>query len=67
MTDALETEWLAWHAVCARLKALGVDINAQDALARALKRWGEELAILRAAHPLIEEELARVRERSPLE
>lgn len=40
-------EWRAWRQVCKQLAARGVDINAQDSLACAIRMWGEELVALR--------------------
>jgi len=44
--DQAHREWKTWHQVCAQLKALGVEINDQNALAEAIKLWGEELVEL---------------------
>ena len=45
--DQAHREWIAWRFMCDELKKLGVDINGQDELCEAIKKWGEELAVLR--------------------
>ncbi len=54
MTDQLMLmEWEAWKAMCRVLRTLGVEINKEDALAEAIKQWGEELVTLREAISLV--------------
>ena len=43
----LVDEWEAWKAMCRVLRTLGVEINNEDELAEAIKRWGDELETLR--------------------
>jgi hypothetical protein len=49
--DQMDREWLAWRQVCKQLAKLGVDINQADALACAIRLWGEELHELRKQDP----------------
>ena len=42
-------EWEAWKAMCRVLRGVGVEINNENALAEAIKTWGEELVALRQA------------------
>ena len=42
-----EREWLAWRAMCKELKRLGIEINAEDALADSIRQWGTRLVDLR--------------------
>lgn len=43
----MDREWRVWRSVCGELEKLGIDTNQQKPLARALQRWGEEMAELR--------------------
>ena len=45
--NRIETEWMAWWKVCDILENLGVNINKEDELTKALVHWGEELTKLR--------------------
>lgn len=49
--DQMEREWLAWRQLCKHLAKLGVDINANEPLACAIRLWGEELVALRDGQP----------------
>lgn len=49
--DQIHREWLAWRQVCKQLAAVGVDINAHEPLACAIRLWGEELVGLREENP----------------
>ncbi len=41
----------AWRQICLQLEVLGVNINDQNALANAMRLWGEELHVLRLVAP----------------
>ena len=40
-------EWEAWKAMCKVLHTVGVEINNENELTMAIKRWGDELVTLR--------------------
>lgn len=48
----MNDEYLSWGAVVVELRRLGIEINGAKALAGALVRWGEELAMLRRSQSL---------------
>lgn len=43
-SDQAHIEWLAWRQLCKELDAKGIDLNndANDALARRIRYWGEQ-------------------------
>ena len=45
--DTMYKEWQAWQRVVITLRGLGIDIDKQDGLAKALTTWGDEWASLR--------------------
>lgn len=49
--DQLQREWLAWRQVCKQLAQVGVNINDHEALACAIRLWGEEVVALREENP----------------
>ena len=40
-------EWEAWKAMCNILRTLKIEINNENELTEAIKRWGDELVTLR--------------------
>lgn len=48
---AMDVEWNAWRGVCKALDVCGVNIDKEDALARAIQRWGDALVALRKLVP----------------
>lgn len=51
IADSAHREWLAWRQVCKQLARVGIEINAQEPLACAIRLWGEELVKLREENP----------------
>lgn len=47
MNQPMESELDTWRAVCIKLKELGIDINKEDTLVKAIKQWGAAFATLR--------------------
>ena len=45
--QAAENEWEAWKAMCNILRTLKIEINNENELTEAIKRWGDELVTMR--------------------
>lgn len=67
-TPTQHDEWLAWRSFCCHFEELtGMDINHDrfTPMVEAIKRWGEELVLLRREHPISPEALFQQREAAP--
>lgn len=49
--DHQAREHAAWLDLCQELLDLGIDVNEQEPLANAVRKWGEELHQLRLGDP----------------
>jgi hypothetical protein len=69
MEQQQHLEWMAWRSFCANFdEATGADINEPEfhAMVDAVRRWGEELTLLRNDYPLPVAQLAEVRRIAPI-
>jgi len=70
MSGQMQLEWDAWKSMCTRMKEIDIDINDANLVHvhHAIKRWGEELVLLRGEQePLREEELEHIRKMAPID
>jgi len=47
VTKEMKTELQAWRDICSELEKIGIDINNEDALCKAIQNWGDCLFLLR--------------------
>ena len=47
MIKVITDEWESWQDICRELSILKIDINKEDKLTKAIRVWGDKLAILR--------------------
>jgi len=47
LTKEMRREWKAWRDICSELEKIGIDINNEDALCKAIQNWGACLFFLR--------------------
>ena len=47
VTDEMKNELQAWREICSELEKIGIDVNRDEALVRAIQNWGDCLFLLR--------------------